>query len=384
MFNLSIKDIHLAATAQSKQDAIEQIAAALTEAGYVKSGYVQGMLNRENQAPTFLGNGIAIPHGTTDTRSQVLKTGFAVFQFPQGIDWGDDQTAYIVIGIAAQSDEHLTLLRQLTRIISDENIAQAMAQADSAETLRSLLMGESQIKPLKFDDTMVTLNIDADNINTLKMQNIVNLQNSESISTDFITRVLTETPYYLGQGIWLSDSVAGNIHSAIAISTVKHPFVYRDHPVNSLITISYANSQVHDFLYKMNQLLQNKEIENLLKIDNVNNFISLFSAKNNTPENNALEENEVTEEFIVQNPHGLHTRPSTMLVSNIKKFESTITVSNLDGTATPVNGRSLMKIVSLGAKCGHRLRIHAQGADAQEAISAIGNAINTGLGEEIA
>ncbi|MGJ3353493.1 fused PTS fructose transporter subunit IIA/HPr protein [Providencia sp. Je.9.19] len=384
MFNLSIKDIHLAATAHSKQDAIEQIAAALAEAGYVKSGYVQGMLERENQAPTFLGNGIAIPHGTVDTRSQVLKTGFAVFQFPQGIDWGEDQIAYIVIGIAAQSDEHLTLLRQLTHIISDENIAQEMAKTNSVETLRSLLMGESQIQPLKFDDTMVTLNIDTNNINALKMQNIISLQNSESISTDFITRVLTETPYYLGQSIWLSDSVTGNIHSAIALSTVKNEFTYQNNPVKGLITISYANSQVDDFLFKINQLLQNKKINDLFKIDNVDNLISLFYAKNDNQESDTSEQNAVTEEFIVHNPHGLHTRPSTMLVSNIKKFKSAITVSNLDGTATPVNGRSLMKIVSLGAKCGHRLRIHAEGADAQEAISAIGNAINSGLGEEIA
>ncbi|OAT48838.1 fused PTS fructose transporter subunit IIA/HPr protein [Providencia heimbachae] len=381
MFNLSLNDIHIGATAPNKQNAIELVAAALTEAGYVKNGYVQGMLEREHQAPTFLGNGIAIPHGTTDTRAQVLNTGFAVFQFPQGIDWGDGQTAYIVIGIAAQSDEHLALLRQLTHVISDENIAQAMAKAGSAEELKSLLMGDNQVQPLKFDDSTVILNTNVDNMNALKLQNIVNLQNIQVISTDFITRVLTEAPIYLGQGVWLSDSVVGNIHSAIALSTVKHQFSYQDKPVKILITISYANNQVDTFLSIISQLLQHKKIDDLLKIDNVNNLISLFSGQ---PDESESAERGITEEFIVRNPHGLHTRPSTLLVSTIKKFESTITVSNLDAAATPVNGRSLMKMVSLGAKCGHRLRIHAEGTDAQEAISAIGAAINAGLGEEIA
>ena len=385
MFNLSVNDIHIGAAAPNKQNAIEQVASALTEAGYTKSGYVKGMLERENQAPTFLGNGIAIPHGTTETRSQVLKTGFAVFQFSQGIDWGDDQIAYIVIGIAAQSDEHLALLRQLTRVISDENIAQSMANADSAETLRSLLMGENQAEPLKFDDSTVTLNIAADNINTLKIQNIINLQNSQAIGTDFVTQVLTETPRYLGQGVWLNDSATGNLHSAIALSTVKNEFIFQDNPVKALFTIAYADSQVDVILTKISQLLQDNKIESVIESDSPTTMIaSLSSTESAANSETKLPESGVTEEFVVLNPHGLHTRPSTLLVTTIKKFESTITVSNLDGAAIPVNGRSLMKMVSLGAKCGDHLRIHAEGVDAQEAILAIGAAINAGLGEEIA
>jgi phosphocarrier protein FPr len=63
---------------------------------------------------------------------------------------------------------------------------------------------------------------------------------------------------------------------------------------------------------------------------------------------------------VVRNEHGLHARPGTMLVNTIKQFESEITVANLDGK--PANGRSLMKVVALGVKKGHRLRFTAQGA----------------------
>ncbi|EOE5320368.1 fused PTS fructose transporter subunit IIA/HPr protein [Providencia rettgeri] len=384
MFNLPISDIHLAAAASDKKNAIEQVAKALENAGYAKSGYAQGMLNRETQAPTFLGNGIAIPHGTTQTRDQVLKTGFAVFQFPNGIDWGDNQTAYIVIGIAAQSNEHLELLRQLTHIISDEHTADAMAKADTPEALKQILMGERQTQPVKLDDSMVTVSAQVDNINTLKIQNIINLQNAQAVSTDFITQVLTQTPSYLGQGIWLSDSPIGNIQNAIAITTVKKPFSFQGNPVKALITLSYANYQIETFLLKINNILKNKELNLINNTDNVNNLINLLRSEDSHTESESSSTSGITQDFTVLNPHGLHTRPSTQLVTTIKQFESTITVSNLDGTATPVNGRSLMKIVSLGAKCGHRLRIHAEGTDAQEAIVTIGEAINSGLGEEIA
>lgn len=88
MFQLSVQDIHPGEQAGDKQEAIRQVAAALVQAGNVADGYVDGMLAREQQTSTFLGNGIAIPHGTTDTRDQVLKTGVQVFQFPQGVTWG--------------------------------------------------------------------------------------------------------------------------------------------------------------------------------------------------------------------------------------------------------------------------------------------------------
>lgn len=155
MFQLSPQDIHLGAAAADKQEAIRQVAAALTEAGCVSAGYVDGMLQRELQTSTYLGNGIAIPHGTTDTRDLVLKTGVQVFQFPQGIAWGEGQTAYVAIGIAARSDEHLALLRQLTHVLSDDGVAERLAKTTSAEELRGLLMGEQQSAEFQFDVSLL-------------------------------------------------------------------------------------------------------------------------------------------------------------------------------------------------------------------------------------
>lgn len=82
----------------------------------------------------------------------------------------------------------------------------------------------------------------------------------------------------------------------------------------------------------------------------------------------AEQANQLTAEFVVRNEHGLHARPGTVLVSVIKQFDSAITVTNLDGSGKPANGRGLMKVVALGVKKGHKLRFTAEGNDAEQAL----------------
>ncbi len=85
MIDLPQELIRLGAQASSKDDAIAQVAALLTAAGNVEPGYVEGMRAREGQANTYLGSGIAIPHGTPETRHLIRKTGIAVLQLPGGV-----------------------------------------------------------------------------------------------------------------------------------------------------------------------------------------------------------------------------------------------------------------------------------------------------------
>tara|TARA_Y100001960_G_scaffold143285_1_gene151741 strand:- start:6023 stop:6304 length:282 start_codon:yes stop_codon:yes gene_type:complete len=85
--------------------------------------------------------------------------------------------------------------------------------------------------------------------------------------------------------------------------------------------------------------------------------------------------------FQIKNPHGLHARPGALLVAEAKKFEAKITVVNLDANAQSVSAKSLMKIMTLGVKNGHKLQFTADGRDAKEALDAIGKAIDSGLGE---
>jgi phosphocarrier protein HPr len=85
--------------------------------------------------------------------------------------------------------------------------------------------------------------------------------------------------------------------------------------------------------------------------------------------------------FTLRNPHGLHARPSAVLVKAVKQWRSQIRVENLDTRSAIVDAKNLMRVVSLGAKQGHRLHFMASGNDAQQALKAIGDAFNAGLGE---
>ncbi|MBL7635319.1 MULTISPECIES: fused PTS fructose transporter subunit IIA/HPr protein [Atlantibacter] len=374
MFQLSVQDIHPGASAGSKDEAIRQVAAALAQAGNVADGYVNGMLARELQTSTYLGNGIAIPHGTTDTRDQVLKTGVKVFQFPQGIAWGEGQTAYVAIGIAASSDEHLGLLRQLTHVLSDDDVAEQLKNASSAEELRALLMGEKQQASLKLDNDTVQLDVAAADLTTLKALNAGRLKAVGAVDSRFVSNVINDTPLNLGHGIWLNDSAEGNLTSAIAVSRSATPFEFDGQSVAMLLTVAMADSQPVNVLKRVSDLIINQKADRLVKADGATLLAMLTS--DDAPLDDVL-----SAEFVVRNEHGLHARPGTVLVNTVKQFNSEITVTNLDGSGKPANGRSLMKVVALGVKQGHRLRFTAQGEDAEQALKAIGDAIAAGLGE---
>ncbi|MGJ0479731.1 fused PTS fructose transporter subunit IIA/HPr protein [Pantoea agglomerans] len=373
MFQLELQAIHTGASAQNKEDAIRQVAAALTAAGNVTEGYVNGMLAREQQTSTFLGNGIAIPHGTTDTRDMVLKTGVQVFQFPQGIAWGDDQTAYVAIGIAAKSDEHLALLRQLTHVLSDDTIAEQLKTA-SAEDLRALLMGEKQAAEFSFDTSLITLNVAASDLITLQAMNAGRLQSAGVVDSSYVADVVSTAPLNLGQGIWLSDSSLGNLRSGVAISRAEHAFEHQGESAALLISVSATDERPLEVLGYLSALLQQGKADRLLKADAAGVYALLTSEVDEQAD-------VLTAEYTIRNEHGLHARPGTALVSVIKQFNSDITVTNLDGSGKPANGRSLMKVVALGVKKGHRLRFTASGDDAQQALNAIEEAITSGLGE---
>jgi len=373
MFQLEVQAIHTGATAQTKEDAIRQVAAALTAAGNVAEGYVSGMLAREQQTSTFLGNGIAIPHGTTDTRDLVLKTGVQVFQFPQGVEWGEGQIAYVAIGIAAKSDEHLALLRQLTHVLSDDSVAEQLKTA-SAEDLRALLMGEKQGAEFTFDTSLIAVDVAASDLITLQALNAGRLQAAGAADAAFITDVISRTPLSLGQGIWLNDSAQGNLGSAVAVSRPAVPFDRQGERVALLLTVAAVDERPLEVLGYLSNLLQNNKAERLLKADAAGVLALLTSEVDEAAE-------VLTAEFTIRNEHGLHARPGTALVSVIKQFNSDVTVTNLDGSGKPANGRSLMKVVALGVKKGHRLRFTASGDDAPQAMQAIEEAINSGLGE---
>ncbi|KES16743.1 MULTISPECIES: PTS sugar transporter subunit IIA [Gilliamella] len=139
---LKIEDISIINGVYTKQDAIKAVSENMIKAGLVKPDYTQSMFDRDLQISTFLGNGIAIPHGTTDKRDSVIQTGLKVIYYPDGINWDEDNNiAYVVIGIAAKSNEHLDILRQLTRAVIAEDTLARIQSVKKPEELLTILQG---------------------------------------------------------------------------------------------------------------------------------------------------------------------------------------------------------------------------------------------------
>jgi mannitol/fructose-specific phosphotransferase system IIA component len=136
---LSKDRISLQASATDKVDAIRKAGELLVTSGCVLPEYVDGMLTREQSMSTSLGNGVAIPHGIYENREHILKTGISILQLTEGVDWDEDEKVYMVIGIAASSDEHVGVLSNLADVIdNEETLAELLKTNDPDIVVRYL------------------------------------------------------------------------------------------------------------------------------------------------------------------------------------------------------------------------------------------------------
>ena len=130
---LTAEAVQVGAAAADQSEAIDRVGALLVAQGLVTTAYVNAMHDREAIVSTYLGNGIALPHGTSEAQGEVLRTGLAVVQFPAGVPWGDEP-ARLVIGLAANADEHIAILSRLAGILDDEELCERLGRAtDPAE-----------------------------------------------------------------------------------------------------------------------------------------------------------------------------------------------------------------------------------------------------------
>lgn len=112
----------------------------LLENGYIEKEYIDSMLEKlETQSfATYIGNGVAIPHGMSDGSKYVTNTGISVIQVPEGVNWNEEK-AYIVVGIAANSDDHMNVLASLADAIEDVEDAKKLWSETSVEKIYELL-----------------------------------------------------------------------------------------------------------------------------------------------------------------------------------------------------------------------------------------------------
>jgi phosphocarrier protein FPr len=125
----------------AKEEAVREACNMLAQAGCVAPDYAESMLKRESVNSTYLGKGLAIPHGMAADKIRVLKDGFAVLQIPGGVDWGDGERANIVIAIAAGGDTHLELMRTLVKVLQNDQAMETIKNTPDAEVIVGILSG---------------------------------------------------------------------------------------------------------------------------------------------------------------------------------------------------------------------------------------------------
>ena len=144
LFKLGAENIFLGRKATNKEEAIRFAGEQLVKGGYVEPEYVEAMLDREKLTPTYLGESIAVPHGTVEAKDRVLKTGVVFCQYPEGVRFGEeeDDIARLVIGIAARNNEHIQVITSLTNALDDESVIERLAHTTSVDEVLELLAGK--------------------------------------------------------------------------------------------------------------------------------------------------------------------------------------------------------------------------------------------------
>lgn len=125
-------------SATTKDEAIREAGALLVSSGAVDPSYVDAMLEREKSVSTYMGNLLAIPHGTNESKDAIKTSALSFVRYPAPIDWDGEEVRFAV-GIAGVGDEHLGILSKIAIIFSDEDEVAKLVDATDADALYALL-----------------------------------------------------------------------------------------------------------------------------------------------------------------------------------------------------------------------------------------------------
>ncbi|MCM3741967.1 PTS sugar transporter subunit IIA [Oceanobacillus luteolus] len=140
---LNKENILLNKSLNTKEEAIKLTGSVLVERGYVEPSYIEKMLEREELTSTYMGNFVAIPHGTEDSKQFVKESGISIIQVPEGVDFGGGNIVKLLIGIAGKNDEHLNILSNIAIVCSEEENIEKLISAKSPEEILEIFEGES-------------------------------------------------------------------------------------------------------------------------------------------------------------------------------------------------------------------------------------------------
>lgn len=373
MLELTVEQISMGQTAVDKPAALQLLADLLVADGLVAEGYLAGLQARETQGSTFLGQGIAIPHGTPQTRDLVHTTGVRLLQFPEGVDWGDGQKVYLAIGIAAKSDEHLRLLQLLTRALGETDLGEALRRASSAEALLKLLQGAPQA--LALDAQLIGLGVPSEDFEELVWRGARLLRRAECVGNGFAAVLQQVEALPLGDGLWWLHSEQTVRQPGLAFVTPAQPLRYLGQPLNGLFCLASLGEAHQALLERLCTLLIEGRGQELFRATSSRTVLEVLGGE--------VPVDWPCARITLANAHGLHARPAKILAQLAKAFEGEIRLRLPETGQAAVSVKSLSKLLSLGAHRGQVLEFIAEPSIAANALPALLAAVEEGLGEEI-
>ena len=140
---LTPQTVELNVSPEDREDAIRRAGALLVQNGNVEDRYIDSMLEREKSVSTFMGNDVAIPHGTNDSKQWVTRSGLSIITVPDGVEYGDGEVAKLVIGIAGKGDDHLEMLSKISIVVAEEENVERIVNAQTKEELLAIFEEET-------------------------------------------------------------------------------------------------------------------------------------------------------------------------------------------------------------------------------------------------
>jgi len=135
---LGLSQVKVPGAATTKDDAIREAGRLLVDAGAVSPAYVDAMFDRERSVSTYMGNYLAIPHGTNEAKDSITSSALSVVRYDAPIDWDGNEVRFAV-GVAGVNNGHLEILNKIAIVFSDTDEVDKLIAARSAEELYSLL-----------------------------------------------------------------------------------------------------------------------------------------------------------------------------------------------------------------------------------------------------
>ncbi|WP_373882939.1 phosphoenolpyruvate--protein phosphotransferase [Acinetobacter pittii] len=372
MLALEPRHIHMNQHAVDKKHALQCLVDILVKDGLVTPDYITGLINREQQSATYLGQGIAIPHGTPQSREFILETGIRLAHFPEGIIWDGENRIYLAVVIAAKSDEHLQVLQILTRALMHD-VSEQVKNAKQPEQIIEIL--QAQPLSLTLHENLIQTEIESQDIEDLFWSASQILKKHNFVKCGFLSSLDPDQVIQLQDQIWSISSSKFVQKPAISIVKPRHALELNGKKLNTLVCIA-ANEQLDSQRFnRLIDILFNPEQVAQLDQTQAPNEIAKIIGADVIPD-------WPHRSVVLANAHGLHARPATHLVNLTKSFQGDIQVAVDEGNF--VSAKSLTRLLALGCKRGQTLRFIAEPeTDAVDALDKVIQAVQQGLGEEV-